>query len=172
MFKLKKILKKYDDLWEIVDFPELSLGYYYEEKVWPYIEPSGSRWHIKKKRPFIVVRSTRKHVYLVLLTSVKENIFPCDLDEAYGIGLELPRVYLRRCEIREKRCAWLREGSNVFKRRTSGSKCSIVVRISRNILARNSVLCGECEKDVFDEQVKFIVEEELQSWRQRSSESF
>ncbi len=167
MFKLRDILAGGSDVWEIVSFPELCLGYYYEEKVWDKVEPSGPRWNVKKARPFIVIKSTEKHVYMILLTSLKENLFPCDLDKRYGIGRMLPKVYLKECGELNERCRWVEKESQVFKRKTGRKTCHIVLRMSKVMLAKNSVVCGECSKEVFNRQMWFVIEEELEGWRRK-----
>ncbi len=167
MFKLKDILKGRDDIWGIVSFPELCLGYYYEEKVWDKVEPSGPMWNIKKTRPFIAIKSTEKHIYMILLTSLKENPFPCNLDERYGIGKTLPKVYLKECGELNDKCRWVRKESYVFKRKTGEKTCRIVVRMSKGLLVKNSVVCGKCNKEVFDRQMWFIIEEELEGWKRK-----
>ncbi len=160
-----------ESVWERVSFPELSLGQYDEERVWYHIEPKGRAWNIKKKRPFIVVKCTQKHVYLLLLTTLELNVYRCKLDRAYGIGTFLPEVLLKECKIKERRCRWMGERSRIFKRRLGKNECRIVVRISKKLLAKNSTLCGECKESVFDDQVRFIVEEELEGWKLRNSGS-
>ena len=161
MFKLRDILGGFD-FGEFVEFPELSVGYYNEKEVWSYIEPKGPAWNIKSKRPFIVIKTAEKHVYMILLTTLDINPFPCKGDDRYGIGYKLPVVFLKECDIEEPLCGWLNKESHVFKRKVGENDCRIVIRISKKILANNSVLCGRCSEKVFDEHLRFIISEELE----------
>ncbi len=170
MFKLRDFLGCFD-LGEFVEFPKLSVGYYNEKEVWNYIEPKGPAWNIKNKRPFIVINTTEKHVYMILLTTLDINPFPCKGDDRYGIGYKLPVVFLKECDIKEPLCEWLNRESRVFKRKVGEKDCRIVIRISKKVLANNSVLCGRCSKKVFDEHLEFIIDEEIEGWRQRNSEN-
>ena len=170
MFTLGELLGNLD--WgEIVEFPELSVGYYSEKDVWNYIQPNGPAWNIKNRRPFIVIKATRRYVYMILLTTLDINPFPCKGDDRYGIGYKLPVVFLKECDIEEPLCGWLNKESHVFKRKVNGGECKIVIRISRKILANNSVLCGRCSENVFNEHLRFIIDEEIEGWRQRNSEN-
>jgi len=78
MFRLGDILKE-QIMVERTGIPELSVGYYYEEELWGSIEPYGNKWKTKKRRPLVVIRSSEDYVYFILLTTVEENFFPCDL---------------------------------------------------------------------------------------------
>lgn len=172
MFKLGDVLKGVNDIWQTVEFPELCLGYYYrEEEVWNKIEPRGPKWNIKKRRPFIIVKASCKHVYLILLTSAKDNPFPCKLDEIYGIGTRLPKANLKECDRSGEKCKWILEESSVFKRKIKQGECRIVVRISKMYLIYNTFICGKCSREVFDKQVWFIIKEELEGWKLKSSET-
>lgn len=165
MFKLEDILVRKGDAWKVRSFPELSLGHYNEEVAWSHIEPKGPSWHIKKRRPFVVVHVDEKYVYFILLTTVRKNFLPCDVDERYGIGSNLPSVFLNNCKVENPKCKWIGSKARIFKRKIGHRTCRIVLRISKRLLAENSVICGECDGSIFNDQVRFIVEEELQEWK-------
>ena len=152
-------------------FPELALGWYEESSIWNLVEPSGLSWNIKSKRPFIVVKSTERYVYFILLTS-QNRYFPCDKDDTYGIKGRVVEIDLRKCDKRDSPdCEWIENKSYLFKRILNRS-CMFVLRISRRFLEENAGVCGLCGESLFDDKLREIIRREMEYWTQESSETW
>ncbi len=158
-FDLSHIFK---EIYQIYSVPKFSIGFYKEKKSWSLIKPLGNKWGIKEKRPFIVVHTTEKYIYFILLTTSNFH-FPCYKDRVYGITYNTPKVNIKDCNIDNAECLWIREDGKIFKRKINDD-CAIVLRIGKKYFEEFFYTCGKCKESVIPEDLKIIVDQELKGW--------
>jgi len=137
-------------------FPELSVGWYREEYLYSWLQPTG-RWHTAPYRPFMVIRDTGEWVYLILFSRSPLILYPDPF----------PEVDLSRCvHDFDPRCESLKGRSRVFRVR-EGEGYRTVFRIRKVYLLEGADLCGICcEKDLPEGLLRSL-KREVEGWRER-----
>ncbi len=162
MFSLGEILKEAG----IVDkdrVEKLSIWSYEEEKYWNFLEPESKPWNIKSMRPLIVIGDDSKYVYLIMTSST--DVYCTNY---YSVDRKIFEIDLDLCEIETSRkCKWIGGKRNVFRKRLN-SHCKLVLRLSRIYLEAVAEKCGECSDKLFSEELRSLINKEIQEWKQES----